>query len=100
VTITPLKSEPLLRLLMCDLVGEDVTRESLDTLRDDITDLRHRLDDSERTAKHLPHREKYLLLVIDFLRGLLDLHEQLVDDVERTFGTRARTSRAAERAAP
>src|ERR1041385_9096866 len=28
VSITPLKSEPLLRLLICDLVGEEVTRDS------------------------------------------------------------------------
>src|SRR5215207_6188670 len=28
VTFTPLKSEALLRLLVCDLVGEEVTRES------------------------------------------------------------------------
>ena len=41
---------------------------------------------SERSATNLPHREKYLLLVIDFLRGLLDLHEKLVDQVEREFG--------------
>jgi DNA-binding PadR family transcriptional regulator len=85
VTVTPLKSEPLLRLLICDLVGEDVTRESLATLRDDIADLSLRLDDSERTAGDLPHREKYLLLVLDFLRGFVDLHEQLVDEVERVF---------------
>src|SRR5205807_4674053 len=85
VTVTPLKSEPLLRLLICDLVGEEVTRASLATLRDDIADLRQRLDDSERIAEDLPHREKYLLLVIDFLRGLMDLHEQLVDQVEREF---------------
>src|SRR5881296_2225653 len=82
VTVTPLKSEPLLRLLICDLVGEEVTRESLASLRDDIVDLRRRLDDSEHRAGGLPHREKYLLLVVDFLRGLLDLHEQLVDQVE------------------
>ena len=50
VTVTPVKSEALLRLLICDLVGEDVTRESLATLRDDIADLRRRLDDSEQTA--------------------------------------------------
>src|SRR4051794_41359787 len=83
VTVTPLKSEPLLRLLICDLVGEEVTRASLATLRDDLIDLRARLDDAERTASELPHREKYLLLAVDFLRRLLDLHEQLVDDVER-----------------
>jgi DNA-binding PadR family transcriptional regulator len=85
VTVSPVKSDALLRLLICDLVGEDVTRDSLATLRDDIANLRARLDDSESSAKNLPHREKYLLLVIDFLRGLLDLHEQLVDDVEREF---------------
>jgi DNA-binding PadR family transcriptional regulator len=89
VSITPLKSEPLLRLLICDLVGEEVTRDSLAALRDDITDLRQRLDDSERAAKDLPHREKYLLLAIDFLRGLLDLHGQLLHDVERELAPKA-----------
>ena len=91
VTVTPVKNEALLRLLVCDLVGEDVSRESLLTLRDDIADLRQRLDDSEQTASSLPHREKYLRLVIDFLRGLLDLHEQLVDDAERELDPKTRT---------
>jgi DNA-binding PadR family transcriptional regulator len=85
VTVTPLKSEPLLRLLICDLVGERVTRRSLETLREDIADLQERLDESERTARKLPHRAKYLLLVIGFLRGLLELHVELVDEVEREF---------------
>ena len=58
VTFTPLKSDPLLRLLICDLVGEDVTRQSLASLRDDIADLESRLDDTERTAHQLPHGEK------------------------------------------
>jgi DNA-binding PadR family transcriptional regulator len=83
VTVTPFKSEPLLRLLICDLVGEDVTRQSLVTLRDDITELRRRLDDFERRAADLPHRQRPLLLVVDFLRNLLDLHAQLIDKVER-----------------
>jgi DNA-binding PadR family transcriptional regulator len=86
VAFTPLKSDPLLRLLICDLVGEEVTRESLSTLRDDIADLEGRLDDAERTAAELPHREKYLRLVIDHLRGLLDLHLKLVSEVERELG--------------
>src|SRR5262252_4121521 len=29
VRVTPLKSDPLLRLLICDLVGEEITRASL-----------------------------------------------------------------------
>jgi DNA-binding PadR family transcriptional regulator len=80
---TPLKSEPLLRLLICDLVGEDVTRESMGFLRDDIADIGRRLDEADRRAAQLPHREKYLLLVTDFLRRLLELHVELVDRVER-----------------
>jgi len=82
---TPVRSDPLLRLLICDLVGEELTRGSLTALREDIVDLRERLDDAERTAHDLPHREKYLVLVIEFLRRLLDLHVDLVDEVERDF---------------
>jgi DNA-binding PadR family transcriptional regulator len=87
VRFTPLKSEPLLRLLICDLVGEAVTRESLATLREDIADLHERLDDSEQTATMLPHRSKYLLIVIGFLRQYLDMHLALVDQVARELNT-------------
>lgn len=87
VRFQPVKNELLLRLLICDLVGEDVTRASVATLRDDIADLRDRLDETERAAAAYPHRAKYLLLVAAYLRRLLDLHEQLVDDVERELAS-------------
>ena len=83
VRFTPLKSDPLLRLLICDLVGERVTRASMATLREDVADLVERLDEGERTAWTLEHRSTYLLLVVGFLRRYLDLHLELVDDVER-----------------
>jgi DNA-binding PadR family transcriptional regulator len=83
VRFTPIKSDPLLRLLIADLVGEAVTRDSMATLRKDIADLKARVHDSEAAAAALPHREKYLLLVTGFLRELLELHLRLVDDVER-----------------
>ena len=83
VRFPPVKSDPLLRLLMCDLVGEEVTRESLATLRDDIADLWWRIDAAEGSAHQLQHREKYLLMVTGFLRRLLQLHLELVDEVER-----------------
>jgi PadR family transcriptional regulator, regulatory protein AphA len=85
VRFTPLKSEPLLRLLIADLVGEAVTRESIATLRDDIADLAARLDEGEATVEQLPHRQKYLLLVIDFLRKYLELHLELIEEVEGEF---------------
>ncbi len=72
VTFTPLKSEALLRLLVADLAGADVTRAALGTLRDDLADLEQRLDESEQAAAALPHRAKYLLLVNRFLRRLVD----------------------------
>jgi DNA-binding PadR family transcriptional regulator len=83
VTFTPLKSDALLRMLICDLTGEDVTRNSMTALRDDLADIAARLDHAEQAAHGLPHREKYLLIVTRFLRRYLELHEELVDDVER-----------------
>jgi hypothetical protein len=77
------KSDLLVRLLIADLVGERPTRESATTLRDDIEDLRSRLEEAAASAATLPHRSKYLLLTIGFLRDLLQLHEDFVDEVER-----------------
>jgi DNA-binding PadR family transcriptional regulator len=88
VAFTPLKSELLLRLLICDLVGEGPTRESIAALREDIADLSARLDEAEASARELPHRREYLLLVMGFLRRLLDLHLELVDEVEHKLGVR------------
>jgi DNA-binding PadR family transcriptional regulator len=102
VGFTPLKSDALLRLLICDLVGEQVTRESMATLRDDIADIESRLQDAERTAHQLPHREKYLLLVMGFMRRFLELHLELVDQVEQELTQAAEPSarpRRQERAA-
>ena len=85
VELTPLKSEPLLRLLLADLVGEPTTRESLVTLREDIVDVLARLDENEESAAALPHRSKYLLMTTRFLRRYVELHCDLVDEVEREF---------------
>jgi len=70
VRFTPVKSELLLRLLIADLVD--------------------RLQDSEASAATFPHRRKYLVLVNRFLRRLLDLHLEFVDQVERELAPNAR----------
>lgn len=80
--LTPLKSEALIRLLICDLVGDEATRQSIGHLREEIADLDARLDDAERRAPELPHRERNLKLVFSFLHGYLDLHRQLIERVE------------------
>jgi DNA-binding PadR family transcriptional regulator len=87
-SVTPFKSEALIRLLIADIVGEDATRRSLAALRADVADLEARLAESDASAEQLPHRQASLALVNRFLRGLLDLHLELVDAVER--GTPAR----------
>ncbi len=92
VRITPLKSEPLLRLLIADLVGETVTRTSMGTLREDVAAHQAQLDLAEERAAALPHRSRNLLLVVEFLRKLLDLHLELVDEVERGLGSEDATS--------
>ena len=66
VRFTPVKSELLLRLLIADLFT--------------------RLGESEEFALTQPSRTKYLLLVFGFLRRLLELHLEFVDDLERELG--------------
>ena len=58
----------------------------MSTLRDEVPDLRQRLKDAERTAEELPHRQTYLLIVIEFLNRLIDLHVELVAEVEQKLG--------------
>lgn len=94
VGFTPLKSDALLRLLVCDLVGEEVTRASMAALRDDIADIEARLEEAERSAHDLPHREKYLLIVLGFMRRYLELHEELVAQVEHGLAGGAETPAA------
>jgi DNA-binding PadR family transcriptional regulator len=93
----PVKSELLLRLLIADLVGEAATLHSIAPLREEIDDLRGRLDEAETSAHSLPHREKYLLLTIDYLRRRLALDAAFIDDVERELD-RSASADAAEQA--
>jgi hypothetical protein len=53
------------------------------TLREDLDDLRRVLDELDQSAGELPHRERYLSIVYGFLRRLLDLHDELIDEVSR-----------------
>ena len=95
---TPLKSDMLLRLLIADLVGEQPTRRAVTALREEIAELSAQLDASEQRAAGLPHRETYLLLVIEFLRGLLQLHLDWIEKVDRELaGTSSHTGPAAAR---
>jgi PadR family transcriptional regulator, regulatory protein AphA len=82
---TPFKSEALIRTLATDLVGEPAVREGFATLRDDLEDMRARVEATAERAKTLPHREKYLNLGLEFIEGLIGLYEELVEKVEQDF---------------
>jgi DNA-binding PadR family transcriptional regulator len=77
-----LVSDPILRLLAADLVGESSSRDSLLTMREDIADLRSRLADADVAAETLPHRAKYLKLNHRLSRRVLDAYEQWLDEIE------------------
>ena len=83
VGFTPFKSDALIRLLATDLVGEEAVREGFAGMRDDLEDMRARVRETAARAKALPHREKYLNLGLEFVEGLIDLYEELLEKVER-----------------
>jgi DNA-binding PadR family transcriptional regulator len=83
VAFTPVKSDLLLRLLLADLVGEGPTRASALALRGELAELRAKVAEMEASAELLPHRRKYLLLIAGHLRGLIELHADLLDAIER-----------------
>ena len=72
-------------VLAADLVGEEAVREGFAGLRADLEDLRSRVQDAQGRAETLPHREKYLGLTLEFVEGMIDLYEELVEKVEREF---------------
>src|SRR5918995_3802852 len=78
-----LKHEALIHVLVADLVGDALTAASVAALRDDIADLRARLDIAEAMADSLPHRRRYLNLGYTLVRRLLDVHLEWVEEVER-----------------
>jgi len=93
--------EPLVKLLVTDLVGERPVAESLATLRADIADLSARLDVAAAVADTLPHRREYLLMGNDLMRRILAVHLEWLDEVEPRLSARrprgATTSGAASR---
>jgi DNA-binding PadR family transcriptional regulator len=90
---TPLKTEVASRLLAADIVGDEATRESFATLREDLADLRERVAEMTASAPTLPHRTTYLLLAARFFGRIIDVYEELVQDVERELAPKRRPRR-------
>jgi DNA-binding PadR family transcriptional regulator len=91
---TPLKTEVAPRLLAADIIGDEATRESFATLREDLADLRGRIDEMTAAAPTLPHRTKYLMIAARFFGRIVDVYEELVDEVERELAPKRRPRRS------
>jgi DNA-binding PadR family transcriptional regulator len=82
-----IQHEALVRVLAGDLGDDDDLLGSLAALRTEVAEQRARLDEAERIAATLPHRERYLRLVHRLGRLLLDAHDRWLDEIERELTT-------------
>jgi PadR family transcriptional regulator AphA len=70
------------RVLSGDLADDETVLASLRALRTELRELSGLLDEAERVAASLPHRERNLRLVHSLGRKLLAAHEEWLDEVE------------------
>jgi PadR family transcriptional regulator AphA len=82
-----IQNEAVARVLASDLADDgDAVIGSLQALRVEIADLAAEVDEAERRAATIPHRERQLRLVRSLGRRLLDAHLEWIDEVERELG--------------
>ena len=82
-----IQSEAVARVLSSDLAEDErVVADSLQALREDIAELSAGIDEDERRAASIPHRERQLRLVRSLGRRLLQAHLEWIEEVERELG--------------
>jgi DNA-binding PadR family transcriptional regulator len=82
-----IQSEAAARVLSSDLAEDErVVGESLSAMRDEIAELSAGIDEDERRAPAIPHRQRQLKLVRSLGRRLLEAHLEWIDEVERELG--------------
>jgi PadR family transcriptional regulator, regulatory protein AphA len=84
-----IQSEAAARVLSSDLAEDErVIAESLSAMRDEIAELSAGIDEDERRAPAIPHRQRQLKLVRSLGRRLLEAHLEWIDEVERELEDR------------
>jgi DNA-binding PadR family transcriptional regulator len=79
-----IQSEAIIRLLSGDIVADDAKLVAgLVAMRAELDEIDRNLDAGEPVIATLPHRERYLRLVHRFGRGIVQLHRDWLDEVER-----------------
>jgi DNA-binding PadR family transcriptional regulator len=82
-----IQSEAVARVLSSDLAEDQrVVAESLTAMREEISELSAEIDEDERRAATIPHRERQLKLVRSLGRRLLQAHLEWIDEVEQELG--------------
>jgi DNA-binding PadR family transcriptional regulator len=82
-----IQNEAVARVLASDLADDPrAVVESLQALRSEIAELAKGVDEDERRAPTIPHRERQLRLVRSLGRRLLQAHAEWIDEVERELG--------------
>ena len=81
-----IQSEAPLRLVAGYLVQDGQLLASLRALGAELEAVSAGIDQAERYAATLPHRERYLRLVHSLGRHLVEAHRQWLEEVERELG--------------
>jgi PadR family transcriptional regulator AphA len=78
-----IQSEAVARVLASDLAEDErVVARSLQALREEIAELSESIDEDERRAPSIPHRERQLSLVRSLGKRLLQAHLDWIDEAE------------------
>lgn len=89
-----LQHEASMRLFAGDLISDAEILASLHKLRTDIAEMSAAVEANIARAPNLPHRARYLLLLNDLGRRLLEAHAAWLDNVERQLsGDRVESTR-------
>jgi DNA-binding PadR family transcriptional regulator len=84
---TRMQNEAAIRLLAGDMIDDATIVASLRAMRSDLDRLEASLIDSERVAREIPERTKYLLLSHRLGHRLIDAHRAWIDEIERELRT-------------
>jgi DNA-binding PadR family transcriptional regulator len=78
-----MQHEAIVKLLGADFSDDATVAASVTALRDELSTAYGRLGPMLKRAEELPHRTRYLRLINDFARRILDAQSAWIDEVER-----------------
>ena len=81
-----IQHEAAVKVLSGDIGGDEAVLRSIEGLRADLVEVRAGLVASAEVAKTLPHRERYLRLLLKLGDELVRVHEEWADEFERELG--------------